>query len=112
MIPYTIAPFTLSLERMAMIIRERMATAAPIIVAPSVENFSRLKETSVTFVDVSNATMPAFCMPTKAMNSPMPAGMARRIACGTERTIISRAPTMVRMRNSTPEQSTMSSAFA
>ena len=35
-----------------------------------------------------------------------------RIAVGTERTIISLAPTMVRMRNSTPEQSTMSNAFA
>ena len=50
--------------------------------------------------------MPACCMPIKAMNMPMPTGMAWRTPAGMASNIFLRRPVTVRMRNMMPSSST------
>ena len=91
---------------------EMIETAAAIMARPFDVKFKTLKEMSATFVDSFKTTKPAFCMPTKAIKRPIPAGIAIRIDCGTALTMARRAPTRVRIKNRTPEHSTMSKPLA
>ena len=101
----------LSLEYTAIAITERMVTKRGIrsenAAAPSPRTVIGKSCTSVELFVVMIFT---FCSPTKAMNRPMPAGIARRIAVGTARTIFSRTPPKVRQVKRMPETSTMTSA--
>ena len=73
---------------------------------------SKLNDVKLTKVSESATTMPAFCSPIKAMNSPTPAGIASRTDVGMASNIFFLRPVTVRMMNAIPSSRIRTSAFA
>ena len=79
---------------------------------PHVAEPSRLKEARVTPVEASGTTRPAFWTPRKAMNRPIPAGIAALTALGIASKIMRRRPVTVRRTKIRPSARTKSRALA
>ena len=95
-----------------MAITTASVTTMGITPAQVAEPSSRSKEAMVTKVSGSATTMPAFCSPMKAMNSPTPAGMVSRTGAGMASKTFRRRPLTVSRMNTTPSSSTRARALA
>ena len=73
---------------------------------------SRLSEASLTFVDPSKTTMPAFYRPINAINKPIPAGIAILTQSGIAAKIFFLKPVTVKSTNTTPSIRINSNALA
>ena len=108
---HMIAPLKPFLERTAMAITVASVTSRGMML-PHVALPSRLKEASVTPVEVLGIISPESWNPRNAMNRPMPAGIACLTVFGIASKISFRRPVTVRRIKRMPSTKTNSNALA
>ena len=110
--PHRTAPLTFFLDIAPMaktvMIVSRIGNSCAQVTPP----VNTLSEVKLTSVEALPTTIPAFCMPMKAMNRPIPAEMATLTACGMASKMILRRPVTVSRTKTIPSTRTMTSALA
>ena len=110
--PHRTAPLTFFLDIAPMAKTVMIVSSSGKTVAHVTLSERRLNEVRLTSVAPSSTTIPAFCMPMKAMNRPIPAEMATLTACGMASKMILRRPVTVSRTKTMPSTRTRTSALA